>query len=269
MCSKTLAQGEVAWWDSEKKQVICTIFKPVSDIETQSVMKETNPPSTLINQPRRTIDSGVAGKSAMEEYQRRHTKREAAIDAKWGRLAGVVKFFSDDPHSTEAWRIGSMGEQKLAESLSSGLADSEYVLHDRRAPRTEGNIDHLVIARTGLWVIDAKNYVGKVELRYVGGFFTTDHRLYVGGRDRSKLVDGLDWQVEAVRKIVGELSVSITPALCFTDSEWGWFAKPFFLKGVFVSAPGALVRQIVHEPILSEYDCYRIALLLSEKMPAK
>jgi hypothetical protein len=45
--------------------------------------------------------------------ERRQHKREERIDAKFGRLAGVVKFLSDDPQSTKAWASGAAGEVAL------------------------------------------------------------------------------------------------------------------------------------------------------------
>jgi hypothetical protein len=35
------------------------------------------------------------------------------------------------------------------------------VLHDRRIPGTQANIDHIAITSTGIYVIDAKRHVGK------------------------------------------------------------------------------------------------------------
>jgi hypothetical protein len=51
---------------------------------------------------------------------------------------------------------------------------------------------------------DAKRYRGKVERRDVGGFFRTDVRLYVGDRHRTKAVEGLGWQVDSVRSVLGD-----------------------------------------------------------------
>jgi hypothetical protein len=45
-------------------------------------------------------------------------------------------------------------------------------------------------AASGVWLIDAKNYTGLVQRRDEGGFFKTTYHLYVGGRDRTKIVDG-------------------------------------------------------------------------------
>ncbi|MGP8209226.1 MAG: nuclease-related domain-containing protein, partial [Acidimicrobiales bacterium] len=93
-----------------------------------------------------------------------------------------------DPQSTRAWARGSEGERRLAAHLLRTVGDRAVLLHDRKVPRTRGNIDHLAIAASGVWVIDAKHYTGLVERRDMGGWFKTDYHLYVGGRDRTKVV---------------------------------------------------------------------------------
>jgi len=54
-----------------------------------------------------------------------------------------------------------------------------------------GNIDHLAITATGVFVIDAKNIKGKV--RVAKPLFGAA-KLRITGRDRTKLIDGLDRQ---------------------------------------------------------------------------
>jgi hypothetical protein len=215
------------------------------------------------------IDKGTAGKSSLDEFRRRHDKREARIDAKFGRFAGVVKFLTDDPHSITAWAKGSVGERALAASLEKNLGESAIILSDRRVPKTRGNIDHLVIAPSGVWIVDAKNYSGLVEQRDVGGWFSTDLRLYVGGRDRSKVIDGLAWQVETVTAVLAERRVPVSSAVCFTDAEWRLFAKPFTLREVFVSGPNALARTIAEDPKLTNEEVLEIAGHLSHALPPK
>ena len=195
--------------------------------------------------------------------------REARIDARFGRFAGVVKFLTDDPQSITAWAKGSAGERLLAASLEKNLGKHAIILNDRRVPKTRGNIDHLVIAPSGVWVIDAKNYSGHVEQRDVGGWFKTDLRLYVGGRDRSKVLDGLAWQVAAVQSALEGHNVHVLPAICFTDAEWRLFAKPFVLRGVHVSGSNALARRIAENPGLSSDEVFEIAGQLSQSLPPK
>ena len=69
------------------------------------------------------LDVGVAGGSAQQKYERLHQRRERELEARWGRLAGVAKFLSDDPRSITVWAQGSRGERILAEHMSQALGD--------------------------------------------------------------------------------------------------------------------------------------------------
>ena len=97
----------------------------------------------------------------------------------------------------------------MAEALE-GI-DGLRVLHDRRVPGTRGNIDHIVIAPAGVFVVDAKHYEGRIEIRNKGWFLRPDYRLYVGRRDCSGLATGLGWQVEAVTAALAAAAVDRCP----------------------------------------------------------
>jgi len=181
-----------------------------------------------------------------------------------------VKFLSDDPQSTKAWAKGSEGERKLAAHLVKAIGGQAIMLHDRRIPGTRANIDHLVVAATGVWIVDAKSYKGKVEQRDVGGWFTTDSRLFVGGRDRSKLAAGLFKQTLAVLTALDDvaLDVDVIAALCFVDSEWALLAKPFVQGGVVVTWPQRLCNSISEPGPLSRDDIILVAECLAARLPA-
>ena len=198
-------------------------------------------------------------------------KREQELERKWGRLAGVAKFLSDDPRSTTVWAQGSVGERILADHLSKTLGDRAVALHDRKVPGTRGNIDHIVVAPTGVWVIDTKRWSGRVERRDVGGWFKIDQRLYVRGRDRSKAIEGMAWQIEAVAGVlkVAGLELPLRAALCFVEAEWGFFAKPFELKGVRVSGPKSLAAAISDGSSLKPDEVLEVARILATALPSK
>ena len=213
------------------------------------------------------IATGVPGGSARREYERRRKRREQGIDHRWGAFAPVARFLSGDPPSTAAWAKGSAGERFLAARLLELLRDRAVLLHDLKVPRTRGNVDHIAVAASGIWVIDAKKYTGRVEHRDVGGFFKTDLRLYVGGRDQAKLADGLAWQIDAVRKALEGAEVPIHAALCFVEAEWGFFQKPFRHNGVWVTRSKKLADMIAEPGPLTPTDVAEVARRLATALP--
>lgn len=243
------------------------VIEPIAQSDSE-IEPDDQPPVAVELPP---IDVGAAGASARKEFERRHAKREQKIEDKWGtgRIGRFAKFMSDDPQTTTAWSQGARGEQLVAQVLSEQLGERAILLHDRKVPKTRGNIDHLAVAASGVWIIDAKKYTGKVEKRDVGGWLKTDVRLYVGGRDRTKSVDGLQWQLDAVRTVLDDEEVPVHPTLSFVGAEWPiFFAKPFQLKGVWISWPKKLAELVLADGPLSEVDVDRIARLLSSKLPA-
>ena len=95
---------------------------------------------------------------------------------------------------------------------------------DGRASRA--NIDHLAITAAGIWIIDAKTHHGALPVRRSGGLFTPRvERLFIAGRDKTCLLDGLDHQVQTVRAVLAEVGadVPVRGALCFIGTELPWF----------------------------------------------
>ena len=156
-CGGALPVGTRAWWDEEARSTTCSGCRPLPDAEPGGALSlETRPENTL-DEPSGSLATGQAGWSARREYEKRHERREQQIEKRWGPLAGVVKFLSDDPQSIKASAKGSKGERQLADRLLREVGDRAVLLHDRKVPRTRGNIDHIAIAASGVWVIDAKH----------------------------------------------------------------------------------------------------------------
>lgn len=227
-CGKELPKGSHAQWNRETRTATClTCLEPetVEEIE---------------------IDRGEAGGSAAREWKRRHERRDSRIRTQHKHLGGAILALTDDPHSTNAWAYGANGERALGKLLDPLRKAGMGILHDRRIPGSRANIDHLVIAPTGVFVIDAKNYKGRVERRDRGGWFSTDQRLYVGGRDRTALIEGMSKQVKAVRVAldVPPEEIPIFQTICFVAADWSLFARPIQFDAVRVLWPRALNKQL-------------------------
>jgi hypothetical protein len=185
------------------------------------------------------------------------------------RLNRIARFFTDTESSDGAERVGR--EPMLALHLRSELVGRAVVFDNRKVPGTKCHIDHLVIAPSGVWVVDANEFDGRVERRDVGGWFKVDERLYVAGKDRTHLVDGIDRQVIAVENVLaneGLDGVPVHAALCFVNSEWGWFAKPFSLNGVWVAWAEKLTELILDWNALPNTEVDRLARVVGARLPS-
>ena len=98
----------------------------------------------------------AAGGSARREYERLKARREAHVRARHPRLGGLILAVTDEPQTTTNWAVGAEGERKLGAGLDGLVDEGVMSLHDRLRPGTRGNIDHLAIGPSGVWVIDAK-----------------------------------------------------------------------------------------------------------------
>ncbi|MHB1511465.1 MAG: nuclease-related domain-containing protein [Acidimicrobiales bacterium] len=266
-CGLALPASTKAWWNPGERSTTCLDCVQVEVAEPPRTQVAAAGEAAPLSSSPKPSYAGQAGASARQEYEKRHQRREAKIDQRWGRLAGVVKFLSDDPQSTRAWARGSEGERRLAESLTRRVGERAVLLHDCKVPKTRGNIDHIAIAASGVWVIDAKTYKGLVERRDKGGWFTTDYRLYVNGRDRTKLAEGLAWQVRAVRTALAGPDVPIHAAVCFIDAEWKHFAKPFRLRDAWITWGLKLAEMIAADGPLTEAEVMQLADRLATALP--
>ena len=234
-CGTELPARAEAIYERKTKTVRCvecpTKVQGVAELHQVKALAVDAPPEEV----------GIAGSSARREYERRKAKDEEQLRQKWGKLGGIAVALSDEKLSTKAWAKGAIGEERLGARLDSLVSASFAVLHDRRIPGTKANIDHIAITPAGIWVIDAKRYKGRPELKIEGGILRPRaEKVMVGRRDCTKLVDGVLKQVDLVREVVDDLPV--TGALCFVEADWPLIGGAFATRGVHVLWPKRLAK---------------------------
>jgi len=255
-CSVALAAGIEAMYDREARAVTCLACASGATVADLSASASDE------------MVVGVAGASAQREGDRRHESRDARVRAKHPVIGGLLLAMTDDPQSTKAWASGAAGEVALGRRLDGIDRSDVRVLHDRRIPRSRANIDHIVVCPSGVFVIDAKRYVNKRPmLRTEGGLFTPRvSTLRVGSRDETKLVTGVQRQVEVVRGVLeasGLGSVRVVGMLCFIDGDWPLFGGDFSVDGVEVLWPGRAEKHIVADGSLDAAEVERIQRVLA------
>jgi len=185
----------------------------------------------------REIDLGTPGGSARREYLRRRAKREAATRKRYPRLGGLLVRFQSAPQSEASWETGTEGEEGLAAHLARRCPET-IVLHDRAMPGSRANVDHLAVAPSGVYVIDAKRLRGKIEVRRP---LRGEPELVVAGRKRTKLVDGLERQRDAIQAALAPTIPEMPVHACFC------FLDPARQSGKRLNSPGALSPESRHE----------------------
>jgi hypothetical protein len=248
-CGISLSRGAEATWDPSKKTVTCLACLPDGQ-----------------------IDPGAPGASAAAEGSRRTGRRVDQVRRKYGDHAAEVAREMAGRDAAASWGKGSEGESRLARYIAREVGDAVIALHDRLIPGTRGNIDHIFVAQTGVWVVDAKAYKGKVVRREIGPLWRRDNDLYIRGRNRTSLANGVRRQVDAVNAALRSdeslHGTDIHAALCLVESEWGLLDFPFQLGNVWVMYPGALKKRLRKNGPLSQEAMARIARRLDLSLPA-
>lgn len=148
------------------------------------------------------------------------------------------------------WVKGAAGEYLMDQSLHNRIAKDAVILTDRRIPGTTANIDHIVVAPSGVWIIDTKTWKGRIEYKAPSPL-SVDTRLYVGGKDRTSVVEAMYAMVIPVAQAIGDRSVPVHPALVFIDGDWATAALPRFMMNrpyqhlsVWITPPKILAKMI-------------------------
>jgi hypothetical protein len=225
-CGGIIEKRETGWHDPVAKKVRCSLCAPLAD----EVSRDNNFESSSYVDP-------VGGSSAIREARSRR-------DPKWTK--------------------GGAGEYLMDLSLHKRVNEGAVILTDRCLPGTKSNIDHVVVAPSGVWIIDAKTWRGKIEYKSTS-VFGLEKRLFVGGKDRTSAVEAIFNLVIPVAQIIGDKSVPIKPALVFIDGEWSdastariVTSKPYQHLTVLISWPKAIWKKINEAGPLTAADIKRI-----------
>jgi hypothetical protein len=223
------------------------------------------------------IDLGVAGRSARREAERKHQRRLQAepkrdgarlIRALVGPSAQEKRLAAEEKH----WNTGGGGEELLAASLAK-RSPGALLLNDRKVPGSRANIDHIAVAACGVYVVDAKRYRGKIEVH--APLFGAS-KLKIAGRDRTKLIDGLDRQVCVVRDALANVGAEapVHGCLCFLAPE-GLLAdsglpllRTLSMRGYPLYYPRRLAKCLNGPGPMAPEQVSAIAAALAQQLPA-
>jgi len=132
----------------------------------------------------------------------------AAVAAGWGLR------FRASPEAI-AWQRGAAGERRTARLLNRLEQQGWVALHDLAVPGSRANVDHLVIGPGGIFVIDSKQYRGRLRLDSSG-------RLWHGRYPLASTLQAVSFEADQAAQVLPNPGVTVVPIVAVHGAQVPW-----------------------------------------------
>jgi len=132
----------------------------------------------------------------------------AAMAVSWGLR------FRPSPDAV-AWRRGAAGERRTARLLGPLERQGWAVLHDLAVPGSRANLDHLTIGPGGVFVIDSKQYRGRLRLDPSG-------RLWHGRYLLARTLQAVSFEADQAAQVLPDPGVAVLPIMAVHGAQVPW-----------------------------------------------
>ena len=112
-------------------------------------------------------------------------------------------------------RRGAAGERRTARLLGPLERHGWAVLHDLAVPRSRANIDHLVIGPGGVFVIDSKQYRGRLQLDPSG-------RLWHGRYPLTPTLQAVSFEADQAARVLPDPGMAVVPIVAVHGAQVPW-----------------------------------------------
>jgi hypothetical protein len=138
-----------------------------------------------------------------------------------------------------AWRTGARGERRTARRLRRLVRRGYVAFHDLAMPGSRANIDHLLIGPSGVFVLDSKQYTGRIQQ-------TPDGHVWHNYYPMDEQLQTVRAEAQAVETILG---VPVIPLLCVHGASVQWGG--LHAQGVAIVPAGQLGAALGADAVLS------------------
>jgi len=114
-----------------------------------------------------------------------------------------------------AWRRGAVGERRTARLLAGLERHGWAVLHDLAVAGSRANLDHLVIGPAGVFVIDSKQYCGRLRLDPSG-------RLWHGRYPLAPTLRAVSFEADQAALVLTDPDVVVVPIVAVHGAQVPW-----------------------------------------------
>jgi hypothetical protein len=128
--------------------------------------------------------------------------------------AGWALRFRPSPDAC-AWRQGAAGERRTARLLDPLERHGWAILHDLALPSSRANLDHLAIGPGGVFVIDSKQYSGRLQLDSSG-------RLWHGRYPLAPILRAVSFEADQAAQVLPDPGVAVVPIVAVHGAQVPW-----------------------------------------------
>jgi hypothetical protein len=128
--------------------------------------------------------------------------------------AGWKLRFRPSPDAV-AWRRGAAGERRTARLLAALERHGWAVLHDLAVPGSQANLDHLVIGPGGVFLIDSKQYRGRLQLDLSG-------QLWHGRYPLAPTLRAVSFEADRAARVLPDPGVAVVPIVAVHGAQVPW-----------------------------------------------
>jgi hypothetical protein len=114
-----------------------------------------------------------------------------------------------------AWRRGAAGERRTARLLGPLERQGWVVLHDLTVPGSRANIDHLMIGPGGVFVLDSKQYRGRLQLDPSG-------RLRHGRYPLAPTLRAVEFEADQAAQVLPDPGMAVLPVVAVHGAQIPW-----------------------------------------------
>ena len=133
----------------------------------------------------------------------------AAMATAWGLRC------KPSPDAAVAWRQGASGERRTARLLAPLERHGWSILHDLAVPGSTANLDHLALGPGGVFVIDSKQYRGRLQLDAVG-------KLWHGRHPLAPTLAAVSWEADQAAQALPDPGVAVVPIVAVHGAQVPW-----------------------------------------------
>jgi hypothetical protein len=129
-------------------------------------------------------------------------------------LTGWALRFRSSPDAL-AWRRGAVGERRTARLLNPLERQGWAVLHDLAVRGSRANLDHLVIGPGGVFVIDSKQYRGRLQ-------FDPSGRLWHGRFPLAAALRAVSFEADQAAQVLTDPDMVVVPIVAVHGTQVPW-----------------------------------------------